>query len=62
MKKFASRKLVMTVFGVVAATYLAKNPNETSAKAIDLIGTILLTYIGGQSVVDATAAFRGQEK
>ena len=47
-----SKKLWMTVFGIASATYLAKNPNEVSVKALEFLQAILMTYLIGQSAVD----------
>jgi hypothetical protein len=56
LKKFLSRKLIATVVGGALTTFLLAK--GISPDKVDMLVTLLLTYIGGQSVVDAVNAFK----
>ncbi len=50
MKKFFSRKLIVTLFGIGAI--VASGPLSLPPVAIGAIGAIVAAYVGGQGYVD----------
>jgi len=56
MKKFLSRKLVMTLFGILIVPVFQKW--GVPAETIDWLLTTLVTYLGAQGAVDAVVAFK----
>lgn len=61
MEKWISRKLVVALVGVatVVATQLGV-PEEQAGHIGELVTAIVMTYLGGQSVVDAVGARKAQ--
>lgn len=58
MSKWLSRKLLVAIIGTILVPLLQKwgVPQQT----IDWIISLLMTYIGGQAIVDTAVAYRAK--
>lgn len=56
MNKFLSRKLIVALVSAIA-TVILQHLNASQATISEVVG-IAATYIGGQSIADAAAAFK----
>jgi len=56
VEKFLSRKLLVTVLAVGLVAVSTLFDDALPAESLDALVTMLLTYVGGQSLVDSAAA------
>ena len=61
MKKFASRKFIVTLLGLCSATVAAYSdiPTETQSGFFDFVGTMLTFFLVGQGAVDVSGRVKG---